>query len=48
MPETTVLAAEVCRRRHPLEWIAPEPRTAPCDDCTQVVRLVIESSVSLR
>lgn len=32
----------VCHRRHTAEWTAPRPRSKPCDECCQLVALVLD------
>lgn len=43
MPDLVTIAV-VCRRRHPLEWLAPTPRKQPCDECCLLVGLVLDAA----
>lgn len=44
MPDPTTCRI-VCRQRHPLEWIAREPRVEACDDCRHLVELVLDAAL---
>lgn len=43
MTRMEATAIVLCRQLHTPEWTAPRPRTAPCEDCSGITVLVLET-----